>query len=279
MLKISEFSRLTKVPVKTLRYYDEIGLFKAAHVDRFTGYRYYSAHQLPRLHRIVALKELGFSLEQIKNVLDEGLTAEQIRGMLRLKRAELQRQIEHDQARLNYIEVKIQQIEEEQKMSEYDVIVKSVEAFPVASIRDVAPTMQEIGPTLNRIFDELMAYIESHNGRYSEKPEHCGVTLYHDEEMQESEFHVEAAQGIVGTLNPSPRVNVYTLPALELAASVVHRGSFVSMGKAYDALTRWIDANGYEIIGPMREINLEYERHGDPNKYVTEIQAPIRKRG
>ncbi len=153
MLKISEFSRLTQVPVKTLRYYDDIGLLKPHSVDAFTGYRYYSAEQLPRLNRILALKLLGFSLEQVRDVLDEGLTAEQIRGMLRLKRAELQQQLEHDQMRLMYVEAKIYQIEQEHKMSEYDVIVKSVEPFPVASIRDVAPSMQEIGLTLNRIFD------------------------------------------------------------------------------------------------------------------------------
>lgn len=278
MLKISEFSRLTQVPVKTLRYYDDIGLLKPHSVDAFTGYRYYSAEQLPRLNRILVLKLLGFSLEQVRDVLDEGLTAEQIRGMLRLKRAELQQQLEHDQMRLMYVEAKIYQIEQEHKMSEYDVIVKSVEPFPVASIREVAPSMQEIGLTLNRIFDELMVYINTNGGRMSDKPEHCGITLYHDEEMQETNIHVEAALGIVGALKPSDRVNVYTMPALESAASTVHHGSFVSLGNAYDAVTRWIDANGYEIVGPAREINLQYDRNGDPNKYVTEIQFPVRKR-
>lgn len=86
MLKIGEFSRLAFVPVKTLRYYDDIGLLKPVHVDQWTGYRYYSVEQLPRLNRILALKGLGLSLEQIGQLLDDDLPAEQIRGMLRLKR-------------------------------------------------------------------------------------------------------------------------------------------------------------------------------------------------
>src|SRR5690349_14707171 len=104
MLRISEFSRLTRIPAKTLRYYDDIGLFCPAQVGGFTGYRYYSVNQLPRLNRILALKELGLSLEQIKDMVDNNLTPEQIRGMLRLKQAELQQQIQQEQTRLLYVE-------------------------------------------------------------------------------------------------------------------------------------------------------------------------------
>ena len=92
MIKIGEFSKLVQVPV-TLRYYDQVGLLKPVEVDRFTGYRYYSAEQLPRLHRILALKGLGFSLEQIGGVLAEGLSPEQMRGMLRLRHAQISQQL------------------------------------------------------------------------------------------------------------------------------------------------------------------------------------------
>src|SRR5215468_3482043 len=93
MFKIGEFSKMVQVPVPTLRYYDQMGLLKPVEVDRFTGYRYYSASQLPRLHRILALRGLGFSLEQIGAVLDEGLSVEQIRGMLRLRHAQISQQL------------------------------------------------------------------------------------------------------------------------------------------------------------------------------------------
>jgi DNA-binding transcriptional MerR regulator len=75
MLKIGDFSSLARVSIKTLRYYDERELLSPTHVDPETGYRYYSASQLPRLHRILALRDLGFSLEQIATCLQEQVTA------------------------------------------------------------------------------------------------------------------------------------------------------------------------------------------------------------
>src|SRR5678815_5514300 len=93
MIKIGEFSKLVQVPVATLRYYDQVGLLKPVEVDNFTGYRYYSASQLPRLHRILALKGLGFSLEQIGAALDDGLTPEQMRGMLKLRHAQINQEL------------------------------------------------------------------------------------------------------------------------------------------------------------------------------------------
>ena len=94
MLKIGDFSKLSQVSIKALRLYDEMGLLKPISVDRSSGYRFYSASQLPRLNRIIALKDLGFSLEQITQLLNEEVSPEQIRGMLRLKQADLQQQIE-----------------------------------------------------------------------------------------------------------------------------------------------------------------------------------------
>src|SRR5262245_66460597 len=107
MIKIGEFSKLVQVPVATLRYYDQVGLLKPVEVDRFTGYRYYSASQLPRLHRILALKGLGFSLEQIGAVLDEGLTPEQIRGVLRLRHAQISQELIDMHSQHREVEVRL----------------------------------------------------------------------------------------------------------------------------------------------------------------------------
>ena len=89
MIRIGLFSKLSQVPVKTLRYYDNIGLLEPAEIDRFTSYRYYSITQLPRLNRILALKDLGLSLDQIARLLAEEVPVEQLRGMLRLKEVEI----------------------------------------------------------------------------------------------------------------------------------------------------------------------------------------------
>ncbi|MBC8496712.1 MAG: MerR family transcriptional regulator, partial [Chloroflexi bacterium] len=155
MLKIGDFSKLSRVTVKTLRYYDEIGLLKPAQVDRFTGYRYYSFKQLPRLNRILALKDLGLSLEQIGRLLDEELPSEQLRGMLRLKWAEIEGEVTEAQAHLARVEARLRQIEQEVVMSKYDVIIKKVELLKVASMRGVVPTPPDQGT----LWNELEGYL------------------------------------------------------------------------------------------------------------------------
>src|SRR5688572_22415975 len=125
MFKIGDFSKLTCVSVKTLHHYDEIGLFKPLRVDRVTGYRYYSFDQLPRLNRILALKDLGFSLEQVARVLDDDLSAEQLSGMLVLRQAELEQQIEGARERLTRVAARLNQIKEEGKMSTQEIVIKS----------------------------------------------------------------------------------------------------------------------------------------------------------
>ncbi len=113
MLKIGEFAKKTQVTVKTLRHYDRLGLLKPAWIDRFTGYRYYAQEQLPRLNRIMALKDLGFTLQQTGRILQNELTVDELRGMLRLKCAELEQHIEEEQARLARVEARLRQIEHE----------------------------------------------------------------------------------------------------------------------------------------------------------------------
>ncbi len=113
MLKIGEFAKKTQVTVKTLRHYDRLGLLKPAWIDRFTGYRYYAQEQLPRLNRIMVLKDLGFTLQQTGRILQNELTVDELRGMLRLKCAELEQHIEEEQARLARVEARLRQIEHE----------------------------------------------------------------------------------------------------------------------------------------------------------------------
>src|SRR5215210_6960752 len=144
MFKIGDFSKLSCVSVKTLRYYDELGLLKPAHVDHFTGYRFYSADQLPQLNRILALKDLGFSLEQAMRLLEGALVPTQMREILLMKQAELHQRVQDEQLRLARVEARLRLIEQEDTMPEYDVVLKRTEAKTVASARKVAPTFGEI---------------------------------------------------------------------------------------------------------------------------------------
>ena len=153
MFKIGEFSKLSQVPAKTLRYYDQLGLFKPAKVDRFTGYRYYSASQLPRLNRILALKDLGLTLEQIGDLLEGDLTPDQIRGILRMKQSEIKQQVAEEQARLARVEQRLKQIEQEEAMPTQEVVIKHVPAQTIASVRD---TVTAAG--IAQLFGELFGY-------------------------------------------------------------------------------------------------------------------------
>ena len=271
MFKISDFARLCRLSVKALRYYDELGLLKPAQIDRFTGYRYYSIDQLPRLNRILALKDLGLSLEQIARLLDNELPPDQLRGMLKLKRAELQQQVEQDRARLARVEARLRQIEQEGKMPTYDVVVKKTEPQWVASVRGVVPTPPEQGA----LWAELDAYL----GQCKVGPTGPCFTIYHDPEYKERDWDLEVCMPL-GTPTPGhERVRVYELPAVETMACTIHHGPFVTISQAYGALMQWIQDNGYRITGPCREVYLreaENISQTDPNT-VTEIQFPVEK--
>lgn len=273
MLKIGDFSRLTQVPAKTLRYYDDIGLLEPNHVDTATGYRYYSFTQLPRLNRILALKTLGLSLEQIGRLLDEDLSVEQIRGMLRLKQAETQQRLQEELTRLAYVEAKLKQIESEGKMPEHEVVLKSIEPVRVAIAPAVLPHISGIGPFFDRLFDRVGDAIGMSNADFAGP----GIALYYDEEMADTNIQVAAAIPTNGDLTVGDNVQIETLPAYEQVASVVHHGPFTGFQLAYQAVMGWIETNGYSICGPIREVYLQYERDGDPANYVTEIQCPVTK--
>jgi effector-binding domain-containing protein len=272
MIRIGDFSRLSRVSIKTLRYYDEVGLFKPIDVDRFTGYRYYSASQLPRLNRILALRDLGLSLEQIAQVLVEGVSPEQLRGMLRLKRTELQQHIAGEQERLVRVEARLNTIELEDTMPDYDVIIKQIEPQLVAGVHDTLSSYPEVV----RLFDEVYGYLARHGVNGTDL---IGAAIWHDDEYKSSDIEGEAIFYLKQSIPEGGRVKVYELPAATVA-SVVHKGAYNRLNQANEAIGRWIETNGYRIAGPNREIYLYCTEpvRQDDESYVTEIQFPIKKR-
>jgi effector-binding domain-containing protein len=270
MIRIGDFSKLSRVSVKTLRYYDEMGLLKPVEVDRFTGYRLYEYRQLSVLNRILALKELGFSLEEIGHLLDDGLTVEQMRGMLKLRETEARQRVQEEAERLQRLEARLRQIEQEDGMSRYDVVIKSVEAMKIASVRDVVPLPSEQGG----LWGELEGCLAMQRVR----PNGACFALYFDEEFKERDWDIAVCEPIADNVTESKRVKVQTLPAASLACTM-HNGPFVTINEAYAALGKWIDANGYRITGPCREVYLKTAKNGsqtDPDT-VTEIQFPVEK--
>jgi effector-binding domain-containing protein len=269
MLKIGDFSRLSQVSVKTLRYYDEINLLRPSQIDRFTGYRYYSADQLSRLNRILALKDLGLSLDQVGRLLNDDLPAEQIRGMLKLRQAEIQQNLEDAQAQLARVEARLRQIEQENTMPKYEIALKKVEPQLVASVREVVPTYPDIG----RLYGE----IDAHLGRAA-SADIISAAIWHDEGVKERDIDAEAVIFLKTRVAGSARVKVYELPAATMA-SVIHKGAYTNIRQAYEAVLQWIDASGYKIVGAPREIYLYCSEpvKQDDESYVTEIQFPVEK--
>ncbi|HSL28294.1 MAG TPA: MerR family transcriptional regulator [Anaerolineales bacterium] len=271
MIKIGDFARLSQVSVVTLRYYDEMDLLKPVRVDAFTGYRFYSAGQLPRLNRILALKDLGFSLDQVRLMLADGLAPGQLRSMLTMQRQEVEKRLTEEQNRLSRIEARLRQIELEDKMPAYDVIVKITPAILVASRRMTIPTNDQVPQYLDEAYREVYGYVHEHGAKQIGPH----FTLWHSPSDVYENEDVEAIVPIDRLLKGTDRVRVYELPSTQVAA-VVHQGDFADFTQGHAALLEWIDANGYQIAGPYREIYIRHE-HTALSDSTTEIQFSVEK--
>jgi len=271
MFKIGEFSKLSRVSVKALRLYDELGLLPPAEVDRWTGYRYYSAAQLPRLHRILALKDLGFSLDEVHALVDEELSAAEMRGVLKAKYAEVATRAREADERLAAVEARLRLLEKEDAMSDYEVVLKEIPAVRVAAIRDLIPSY----PTQGHLWDELMGHIHRHGVKWGAAP--C-FTLYHDECYKEKDVDAEVAEPIAGPCPETARVKVREV-AGGLMACAVHKGPYDGLNGAYEAIMQWAEANGYRSVGADRDVYLVGPADTkDPAEYVTEVQEPVAKK-
>lgn len=275
MLKIGEFSKLARVTVKTLRYYADLGLLKPAYVDRYSGYRYYSLEQLPRLNRILALKELGFSLVQIEQLVREDVGAGELQRLMRLKHAELQQQVQAEQVRLERVAVRLRQIEQEGRLPAHEVLVKPVPGCQVVGIRDTIAGYADIG----ELFRELWSFIGAGGGGSPTGPP---MAIYHDAEYRDQGADVEVAAPLAvepgkGRVKGNSRVTVHPLPAVN-AASAVYTGGYDGISSAYGALVGWVQSHGYRGSGPNRELYLQGPGPGvEPSRYITEVQFPVER--
>jgi DNA-binding transcriptional MerR regulator len=270
MFIIGDFARHGRVSVRMLRHYDATGLLRPAHVDPASGYRYYSAAQLARLNRIIALKDLGFTLQQVRDIVDEKVGAEELRGMLRLRRAELETAMAAAGARLVQVEARLRAIESEGHMPTNDVVIKSVPTVRVAELTATAASFEpeDIGPVIGPLYDELFRRL----GSAGITPTGPGVAYYEDAPEGGGRISVHAAVQVSAPLQDGA-FRILDLPSMDQAATIVHRGSMDTVLPTAQTLARWTDANGYRSTGYPREINLECPENRDD--WVTELQAPV----
>lgn len=279
MFRIGDFSQLGQVSIRTLRLYDEMNLLKPAQIDKFTGYRYYTIEQLPRLNRILALKDLGLSLEQIGDLLKRDLPPDQLRGMLMLKQAEIEQEMQAMRAQMRRVEARLKQIEREGQPSPYEVVIKSVEAQTIVSCRRMVPDFEVMVGYRCEMYDTLYRWLAEANV----SPQDHELAIYYNREYVENDIDMELGTPIdraaLNSLIPPAAIALGELPAVETMASVIHEGEMWDVGQAMVALYSWIGSHGYASAGPYRELHLFWrELEIDTAQFrnvVIEMQIPV----
>jgi DNA-binding transcriptional MerR regulator len=276
MFKIGDFSRIARVSCRLLRYYDEIGLLKPGSIERDSGYRYYSASQLPRLNRILVLKELGLTLEEIARVLDSNLSAAELRGMLMVRRSDAQRALTEEMDRLRHIESRIAQIDAEGELSVDDVIMRSEPAQRLLSVRRIVPSFVAARDLIRELSESLRALkAKGVLGRLT--------ALAHAQEFELDLIDVEVGFIVEGTLPDGLRLasgeplSVRELPAVERMATCVRIGPPERAHLITAKIGVFLEANGYTLAGPSREVFLQPPRPDRMEESVVEMQFPIAK--
>ncbi|MFC8080269.1 MerR family transcriptional regulator [Streptomyces sp. NPDC057307] len=271
MFTIGDFARHGRVSARMLRHYDAIGLLRPARTDPFSGYRHYTAAQLSQLNRIIALKDLGFTLQQVGEILEDRVNSDELRGMLALRRAELEAAMAAAAATLVQVEARLRSIESEGRMPTEDVVVKTVPSIRVAELTGVAATYEppDIGPVIGPLYEELFRRLEAAGVPV------CGPGVARYEDVPEGNGAVVVHAGVVVSADPAPGhdFEILDLPPIERAATIVHRGSMDTIMPTAQILARWMDTGGHRSAGYAREVNLECP--ADKDKWVTELQEPL----
>ena len=272
MFKIGEFSKIAQVSGRQLRFYEQIGLLKPGYTDPHTGYRFYTAAQLPRLNRILALKDLGFTLEEIGPMLDREVSQDELRGMLALKRAQVAHVVQEESLRLRLIESRIEQIDSGTNPETPDLVIKSVPAQPYLAVRLVLADMAASFELLRLILTEVPSLI---NANVLGLP---AVVMYLEtfewEQMDiEMGFLLLSPQALSVKLSNGHMLTVSELPAIPRAATAIRIGPIETGHGKYQSIGRYIDTHHLRLDGPSREVILQPP--GPGKDVVTEIQVPI----
>ena len=274
MFRIGEFSKIAMVPASLLRYYDDIGLFKPVRSDRETGYRYYSVQQLAQLNRILALKDLGLSLEQVKRLLKDEVSADEIRGMLTLKKAQIEQTIQTEAARLRAVETRLEQLDRQGQLKDEDVVLKSLPSRPFLAQRHRCKGLADGLVVISEMSRIVPRYV---------KPKSLGrfMAVVHSELYEENDWDLEFGfvlnheLDVTVPLSKGTSMTVRELPSVDKALTAVRFGGPEKGIHAYSAIGTWAEINQYKLIGPGREVFIVPPKPGHESEMVVEIQFPV----
>ena len=271
MLKIGEFSKLSRVSIRMLRRYNEVGLLLPAETDPITGYRYYSEEQLPAAGRITALRDMGFGLAAIEQLLATWEEPVALEAILDAKQAQLQEEAALAQRRLRALETLRQRLRKEDNAMDYTVNLKTLPQRQAACLRMTIPNYDQEGTLWQILMQET-----AHLNLQPDDPCYCSVT-FHDGEFKERDVDVEAQKTVRGQYPDTEHVQFKLLPPVTFA-STVYQGPYEKIGEANAAVAAWVRDNGYTYDGPAFNIyHISPHETKDPEQFVTEVCYPVKK--
>ncbi|RCX11356.1 DNA-binding transcriptional MerR regulator [Anaerobacterium chartisolvens] len=272
MLKIGDFSALSKISIFMLRHYNEIGLLIPVHINQATGYRYYSEEQLPIANRIQALKSMGLSLPIIKDILSEYNNEDSLKRYLRLQASQKKEEIETMQKQLLLLQTTIKGLDKSWYLSRFSIAVKELPERNVISYRSTISAYDQEGALWKKLSEE----IEKQNLQFA-NPSY-NIAIFHNEGFVEHQIDVEVQRAVVGKYKSTGIVKSKSVPAIT-AATLTYKGGYIQLSQANEAIANWISENGYELDGPIFNIyHVSPETEPDPDNLITEVCFPIRNK-
>ncbi len=269
MFKIGDFSKIMNVPITQLRYYDDIDIFKPRHTDGNTGYRYYSIEQMPQLNRILALRDLGMSLEQIKQMLSADISVETLREMFAVQKAQVEQTILDEIVRLKAIEYRLNQIEQEGTLANYDVVLKDLPQQPMLARRIILSEWQ----WAITFFNDIQAMLDEQSRPFKGTP---SALIYAISGNNASSYDVEL--GFIGDERLSQSIveqfdlTVRTLDEVKVA-TLLQQGGAVN---GYAVVANWVEHSGYQMAGPIRELYWNLADTFESPDLLIEYQFPVK---
>lgn len=266
LLQIGEFARLTNLPVRTIRYYGDLGLLPPAEVDPSSGYRKYRIDQVERVAQLVALKDIGMSLEEIGLILDDRLDDRAFRDLLATKVDHLERENERISEQLQRARARLAQLTLKLEKPMAEVTIKTTEETTIAFVRAQIGGVEEIAP----LFPKLFSAVDPADGRGP------GGNIYHHFSDDGTSIDIEAVLPVSADYEAAAPAATRVIPPVKVA-SLMHHGAFNRLHEAHAALLGWVEDNGWQVAGPAYEWNLVCTPPvtQDDESYVTEVQVEV----
>ena len=272
MLKIGDFSKLSRISIRMLRHYDEMGLLHPENTNADTGYRFYSEEQLALAYRITALKNMGFSLATILEVLNTYSDSTALAEFLQVRQTETREEAEALKQRMRLLETAINRLREDELAMKYDVILKTIPERYVASVRKTIPAYDQEG----MLWQIMMSETATMNLQQAENC--CSLAVFHDEEYKEEDVDVEIQITVKGNNINTENVVFKKVTEIE-AASAIYKGSYEQITAVNHAVADWVRDNEYEFNGPMFCIyHVSPGQTSNPDDLVTEVCYPIKRK-